>query len=119
MQIVESLRFIYRIGIIYGDLTCTNVFLNKDLNAKVANFSGSLLNKSPLLIYVTTSYVHPFDVGSKSGNIFVLSSLFYEIITGRALYVHLTKKETEERFLKLEFPKTDSLGSVRSVIRRY
>ena len=118
LQIAESLRFIHRMGVIHGDLTCANVFLDKDLNAKVADFSGSSLDKSPLLVHVTTSHAHPFDAGSESGDIFALGSLFYEIMTGRAPYVHLTEKETEERFSKLEFPETDSLGSVGSVIGR-
>ncbi|KAH7377415.1 hypothetical protein BKA66DRAFT_422354, partial [Pyrenochaeta sp. MPI-SDFR-AT-0127] len=54
--IAEAVAFIYLNYIIYRDLTVGNIFLDKDLNTKVANFTSSSLDSSPLLITITLSY---------------------------------------------------------------
>lgn len=56
MQIAETLRFIHRAGVIYGDLTSANVFIDNNFNPKVANFARSSLDQSPLLIKSSASY---------------------------------------------------------------
>jgi serine/threonine protein kinase len=61
-QIAEAINFIHGAGVIHGDLTCLNIFLDKNLNAKLADFAGSLIDNSPLLIAVTASHKHPRSV---------------------------------------------------------
>lgn len=116
-QIAESLEFIHQRGVIHGDLTCANIFLDEELNAKVADFSGSSLDGSPLLVHVTASHAHPKYAGSIKGDLFALGSLLYQLTTGQAPYNLLTEREIEERYSRQEFPTTDSVGYIGKVIR--
>lgn len=116
-QIVEALEFVHRVGVVHGDLTCANVLLDEDLNAKVADFSGSSLDGSPLLVHVTASHAHPVYAGSVKGDLFALGSLLYQIVTGKPPYSGLTDRQIEDRYAKGEFPVTDTLGVIGNVIR--
>src|SRR5271163_4530108 len=58
-QIIEAIDFIHGAGVIHGDLTCANIFLDENLNAKLADFAGSSIDGSPLLIAVTASHEYP------------------------------------------------------------
>ncbi|KAH9204766.1 hypothetical protein DL95DRAFT_430257 [Leptodontidium sp. 2 PMI_412] len=46
----KAIDFIHGAGVIHGDLTCENIFLDENLNAKLANFAGSSMDGSPLSI---------------------------------------------------------------------
>ncbi|AEO64155.1 86ccf4b5-c30d-4d6c-b62b-5dcc89d42aa0 [Thermothielavioides terrestris] len=48
IQIAEALGFVHSAGVIHGDLICRNIFLDKDLRAKVADFAGSSLDGAEL-----------------------------------------------------------------------
>lgn len=120
LQIAETLVFIHQAGVIHGDLTCNNILLDKELNAKIADFSGSSvdISSSPLLVHVTASHAHPVYTGSAKGDLFALGSLLFEIMTGKSPYDTLTDEEIEERYSRGEFPKIDdSLGLIGEVIR--
>lgn len=82
IQIAETLHFIHSAGVIHGDLTSANTFLDDRLNAKVADFAGSSLDRSPLLIESPASYQCPESPLSVKGDIFSFGSLVYEIMTG-------------------------------------
>lgn len=81
-QIAEGLGFLHSVGVIHGDLTCHNVFLDEGLDAKVADFAGSSLDGSELLICIMPSHEYPGPVLSTQGDIFALGSVLYEIMTG-------------------------------------
>ena len=78
-QIIEAIDFIHRAGIIHGDLRCANIFLDENLNAKLADFAGSSIYRSPLLIAVTASHECPGPLLSIKGDLFALGSVLYEI----------------------------------------
>lgn len=40
-QIAEAIGFMHKAGVIHGDLTCANILLDENLNAKLADFAGS------------------------------------------------------------------------------
>nr|POE99490.1 megakaryocyte-associated tyrosine-protein kinase [Quercus suber] len=107
IQIADALSFVHRVGVVHGDLTCANVFLDEQLHAKVADFSGSSLDGSLLLVEVTTSHAHPVLTGSVQGDVFALGSLCYELETGFPPYRTLSDREIEERFSREEFPDVD------------
>ncbi|RCI11567.1 hypothetical protein L249_7254 [Ophiocordyceps polyrhachis-furcata BCC 54312] len=86
IQIAEALDFIHCSGVIHGDLSSVNVFLDAELNAKVADFAGSSLDQSPLLIESSAGYQCPEALLSVKGDLFAFGSLVYEIITGREPY---------------------------------
>lgn len=117
-QIIEAIDFIHRADVIHGDLTCANIFIDKDLNAKLADFAGSSLDGSPLLIAVTASHEYLGALLSTKGPLFAFGSVLYEIMTGDVPYKGLWDKEIHSRYLKGEFPDTESLQTVGNVIRK-
>ncbi|OCK91384.1 uncharacterized protein K441DRAFT_467524, partial [Cenococcum geophilum 1.58] len=84
------IAFIYSRNIIYRDIFYNNVFLNKELNAKLSDFTRSLINnKAPLICY-KTSYKHFNNEGVLiRSKVFTLSSTFYKVIIGSKLYKEL------------------------------
>jgi serine/threonine protein kinase len=54
--LAEALDFIHRCGVIHGDINGFNVLLNRHLDVKLADFAGSSLDGSALLICVTASH---------------------------------------------------------------
>ena len=117
IQIAKALSFIHRVGAIHGDLTCKNIFLDASLNAKVANLSGSSVDRSPLLVVVTATHAYPKEKPSIKGDLFALGSVLYELITGIVPDSGLSEEAIETRYLKGELPDTSSLGAVGSIIR--
>ena len=91
----------------------------KNLNAKSADFAGSSIDESPLLIAVTASHEYPGPLLSIKGDFSALGSVLYEIMTGGSLYNGLTDNEIRGRYLKGDFPDTDFLQAVGSVIKKY
>ncbi|KAI9763230.1 MAG: hypothetical protein M1839_006574 [Geoglossum umbratile] len=116
-QVTDVLCFIHGKCVIHGDLTCGNIFLDEHLDAKLADFCGSSIDGSPLLVQVTASHRYPGPLLSVQGDIFALGSTLYEIMTGVVPYHKLSEKEIEVRYSKRDFPETKSLGSVGDIIR--
>lgn len=75
------LDFAHRSRVIHADVTCYNVFLDRNLNVKLADFAGSSVDGSPLLIAVTASHEHPESILSSAGDLFAFGSVLYEIMT--------------------------------------
>lgn len=118
MQIAQALNFLHLAGVIHGDLTSHNVFLDEKLNAKVADFAGSSLDGSPLLIAVTASHEYPGPALSAQGDFFAFGSVLYEIMTGNVPYADLAEDEILDRYAKHDFPSTDSLQAVGKIITK-
>lgn len=117
IQLAETLDFIHSAGIIHGDLTTSNMFLDDRLNLKLADFAGSSIDSEPLLVTVTVSHEYPGDLSSTQGDIFAFGSAMYEIMTGERPYSSLSEVDTRMRYQNKEFPDVASLGSLGHVIR--
>ena len=115
-QIVDALCFIHSINIIHGDVTCSNILLDERLDAKLADFGGSSLDGSPLLVSVTTSHQYLGPALSIQGDIFALGSTLYEIMTGNVPYHAFPEEEIKARYLQRQFPETKSLGPIGDII---
>ena len=115
-QITDTLRFVSSKNVVHGDLTCSNIFLDRHLDTKLADFAGSSLDGSDLLVAVTASHRYPGSALSVQGDIFALGSTLYEIMTGVVPYHEFSEKEIESRYSKYEFPETKSLGPIGDVI---
>jgi serine/threonine protein kinase len=115
-QITDTLRFVHSKNVIHGDLTCGNILLDAQLNAKLADFAGSSLDGCPLLVAVTASHQYPGPAVSILGDIFALGSTFYEIMTGGVPYPEFSDKEIKARYSKGDFPDTKSLGPMGDII---
>jgi len=48
-QLADILKYIHSKGIIYSDISYYNILLDKHLNTKLIDFTGSSIDKSPLL----------------------------------------------------------------------
>jgi hypothetical protein len=92
--------------------------LDENLNAKLADFAGSSMDDSPLLIAVTASHEYPGSLLSVQGDLFAFGSVLYEIMTGHAPYNGLPDEEIRTRYSKGEFPNTEFLQAIGSIIRK-
>ncbi|KAF1364394.1 kinase-like protein [Lizonia empirigonia] len=118
VQIAQALSFVHLAGVVHGDLTCHNVFLDEKLSARLADFAGSSLDGSPLLIAVTASHEYPGSVLSAQGDLFAFGSVLYEIMTGNVPYADLAEDEILRRYSKGDFPDMDSLQAIGDIIRK-
>ncbi|KAH8723560.1 kinase-like domain-containing protein [Phaeosphaeriaceae sp. PMI808] len=119
-QITSALAFVHSMNVIHGDLTCHNISLDGNQNAKLLDFGGSSLDGSEPLIAATNSYMWPGDDDkSPQVDIFALGSTLYEIWTGKPPFHWLESWDPEitNSFKRLEFPETKSLGPIGDVIR--
>lgn len=107
-QVAEAIEFIHGAGVIHGDLTCANIFLDGNLDAKLADFAGSSIDGCPLLIAVTASHEYPGELLSVQGDLFAFGSVLYEIMTGGVPYDGRSDNEIGALYLKGEFPDTRS-----------
>lgn len=117
IQIAEALAFVHSAGVVHGDLTCHNVFLGDELNAKLADFAGSSLDGSGLLVCVAASHEYPGPIMSTQGDIFAFGSVLYEIVTGYSPFKGLPDGEIENRYKKGQFADSSSLGEMGVIIR--
>ena len=117
-QVAEAIQFIHRAGVIHGDITCANIVLDRGLNAKLADFAGSSIDGSSLLVAVTSSHRYPGSSLDVKADLFALGSVLYHIFTGHAPFEELTSQEIDQRFSKGEFPDTASLHRVGVIIKR-
>jgi serine/threonine protein kinase len=117
-QIAEALDFVHKAGVIHGDLGCHNTFLDEHLNAKLADFAGSSLDGSELLVGVAPSHEYPGPALSTQGDIFAFGAVVYEIMTEEPPYGGLSEVEINSRYRKGEFADTASLGEMGTIIRK-
>ncbi|KAK4124541.1 kinase-like protein [Parathielavia appendiculata] len=110
-------RFVHDAGVIHGDLTCANILLHASLNVKVADFAGSLIDGSPLLVVVTPSHEFPGPRLSVQADLFALGSVLYEILTG-----HLPYEELDDNKIRAQYMNRTSLtaflGSTGTIIEQ-
>lgn len=118
VQIARAIKFIHGAGVIHGDLTCANIYLDKDLNARVGDFAGSSLDGSPLLVLVTESHAFPGSPLSIQADLFAFGSVIYEIMTTHCPYDGLDETEITARYASGKFPETESLGAVGTIINK-
>ncbi|AEO55225.1 hypothetical protein MYCTH_2298848 [Thermothelomyces thermophilus ATCC 42464] len=118
IQVAEAIKFVHDAGVIQGVLTCANIFLDACLNAKVADFAGSSIDGSPLLVIVTESHEFPGPRLSVQADLFALGSVLYEIMTGYPPYEELDDTEIRALYLNRKFPETASLGAIGTIIEQ-
>lgn len=117
-QVTDALCFVHAADVIHGDLTLDNVFLTQDLDIKLADFGGSSLDGSKLLVSVRANHRFPGPLLSTDADIFSLGSAHYTIMTGKLPYQDLSEKEITALFKEGRFPETDTLGPFGAIIRK-
>ncbi|KAF2463845.1 spindle assembly checkpoint kinase [Lindgomyces ingoldianus] len=116
-QVTDALCFVHAANVIHRDLTLNNVFLTQDLDIKLADFSGSSLDSSNLLVSIHASHRYPGPLLSTNADIFSLGSVHYTIMTGKLPYQDLSEDVTA-LFKEGKFPETDTLRPLRAIIRK-
>ncbi|KAK3366551.1 kinase-like domain-containing protein [Podospora didyma] len=118
VQVAQALDFAHQCGVIHGDINGFNVLLDRHLDAKLADFAGSSLDGSPLLIGVTASHEYPGPLLCTEADIFALGSTLYELMNGSRPQAGLSDTAIEQRYKRGEFAETESLGNVGSIITK-
>ncbi|KJZ73195.1 hypothetical protein HIM_07392 [Hirsutella minnesotensis 3608] len=116
VQAADALAFIHDAGVIHGDVTTANMFLDRGMNVRLADFAGSSIDSSPLLVAVTASHECPGNASSAQGDIFAFGSASYEIATGQRPYAALSEADIQAHYRERRFPDTASLGSLGRII---
>jgi len=116
--VTDALCFVHAANVIHGDLTLHNVFLTQDLDIKLADFGGSSLDGSELLVIVHASHRYPGPLLSTDADIFSLGSAHYAIMMGKVPYQDLPEEEITALFKDGKFPDTDTLGPFGAIIRK-
>jgi serine/threonine protein kinase len=118
-QITASIAFIHSKQVLHGDISCNNVFLDKELNAKLGDFAGSSIDGQAPLICYETSHEHPKIKGiSIRSEVFALGSTFYEIMTGSKPYKELSDQEICDAYIKGKFPNLATLAAFNDIIAK-
>jgi serine/threonine protein kinase len=124
-QLVAALSFIHSKGILHGDISCNNAFLDEEFNLKLGDFAGSSIDGEPVLVCYETSYEHPemTDISIKS-ELFAVGSALYEIMTGSRPYEGQSDFAIKAAYRRGNFPDLADLDALAYVItncwqRRY
>lgn len=113
------MAFVHSENILHGDISCNNVFLDENLNAKLGDFAGSSIDNEPPLICYETSHEHPDNEGvSHKSEVFALGSTFYEIMTGSKPHEGFSDEAVHDGFSKVNFPSLTSLPAFGEIIAK-
>ncbi|KAI9843965.1 MAG: hypothetical protein M1837_006006 [Sclerophora amabilis] len=116
-QIATAIAFLHSESILHADISCNNVFLDDNLDAKIGDFAGSSIDGSdPLCWYETRSNLPGYRPISSRNEIFALGSTFFEIMTGKRPYPDLEEHVVENAYREGKFPELDSLEWGSTVI---
>ncbi|KAI9789215.1 MAG: hypothetical protein M1835_001813 [Candelina submexicana] len=82
VQIADALDYLHINNVVHGDVSCNNVFLDDQLDAKLGDFAGSSIDGSQLLVACAISHEPPWKATPKQADIFAFGSVCYKIMTG-------------------------------------
>jgi len=116
-QLIATLSFIHSKGILHGDISCKNAFLNEELNLKLGDFAGFPINSKPVLVCYETSHEHleMTNISIKS-ELFALGSTLYEIMTGSRPYKSNSDFAIKAAYKEGNFPDLADLDALSYVI---
>lgn len=116
-QLAASVRFIHTKGILHGDISCNNAFLDESLKLKLGDFAGSSIDDEPPLVCYDISHEHPdlTDISIKS-ELFALGSSLYEIMTGSKPYQGFSASSIRNAYRANTFPDLRRLEALGNVI---
>ncbi|RDA91461.1 hypothetical protein CP533_2509 [Ophiocordyceps camponoti-saundersi (nom. inval.)] len=118
-QLASAVIFIQSKGVVHGDISCNNIFLDEALNAKLGNFVGSSIDGSPFLTAYETAHSLPDDESvSIEQEIFALGSTLYEMMTGSRPFDGMEYWEVETLFRQGRFPPLDHVPALGTVISK-
>jgi serine/threonine protein kinase len=109
-QATEAIAFLHSKKIFHCDISCNNIFLDKDLNAMIGDFGGSSIDGKEFLSWYETSHCPPDLIQpSTKTEIFALGSTLYEIVRQEKPFHGLEEHEIENAIRSARFPCLKSL----------
>jgi serine/threonine protein kinase len=106
-EAAEGLQFLHSKGVIHCNVKPKNLLLDTALGLRIADFSISSLNGSPISAFRTTRFSLPQGAREQPtarSNIFGLGSTTYEIMTSESPYRRLASDEVVRLYKAKEFP---------------
>lgn len=106
-EAAEGLQFLHSKGVIHCDVKPKNLLLDAALGLRIADFSTSSLNGSPVPAFRTTRFSLPRGAREQPtarSDIFGLGSTTYEIMTGESPYGESDSDEVVRLYEAKEFP---------------
>jgi len=119
LQLIDVFKYIYSRGIIYGDISCYNILLDKHLNVKLIDFTGSLINRSPLLALYLVQAQPLYLSTPQKDKIFAFGLACYYILIYHIAFYKLFNNNIKNRYKQRIFPELKSLGAFKVIIRGY
>ncbi len=119
-QAAEALDFCHSKQVLHGDIRCSNLLLDRHLNLKLADFTGSSVDQSEPLSYYNTDHLLPQDnfVLSAKTEIFAFGSTLFQMVSGSRPYHSLESNEKEQRFRLKQFPDVTGYGLFGDIISK-
>lgn len=126
-QVAQALLLCHESSVLHGDINCSNLFLDSELNLKLGDFAGSSIDGSPATICYSTTHELPASDSShdpdgnmitKETEIFALGSTLYEMVTGHPPFHEKSDSEVECLFRAREFPDVSDLAILGPVIEK-
>lgn len=118
-QAARAVDYLHSKGIFHGDISCNNILLDAELNAKIGNFAGSSVDGLSFLTVHETSHALPGTTTvSVRREIFALGSMLYELMTGFTPFAGKEPHEIEELFAREQFPPVDDIPVLGPTILR-
>ena len=118
-QAAQALLFSHKNGVLHGDISCTNFFLDRHGNLKLGDFAGSSIDGSLSLVCYSSTHILPDPLYfssvadgvaiSTESEIFAFGSALYEMVTGSVPYADLAEEEVERLYILKTFPETTGL----------
>lgn len=116
-QATSAIAFLHSKNVFHCDISCNNIFLDENFNAKVGDFAGSSIDGAECLSWYETSHSHPdmMDPSSKT-EVFALGSTFYEMLLGKPPFQGLSELAIQESFKDERYPSLEPLPALQSII---
>ncbi|GAO17465.1 uncharacterized protein UV8b_05982 [Ustilaginoidea virens] len=116
-QLFDAVCFVHSKGVLHGDISCNNVFLDDKLDVKLGDFGGSAIdNLAPLIYYETSHYLPPGQDTSPKTELFALGSTVYEMMTGARPYKDLPDHEVTAALSEGRYPDLGPVAAFRDTI---
>ncbi|EGD96921.1 serine/threonine protein kinase [Trichophyton tonsurans CBS 112818] len=118
MQILRGFQHLHSHSVFQFDIGCHNILLDSNNNAKLSDFSGSLIDDGKVEIVPETRATHPCLIHihgptplepTVKTKLFAIGTVLYEMSTIYKPYQDKTDSEVEELFLKGLFPDTTGM----------
>lgn len=112
---LETVVILHSSSILHADLSCSNFFLDQNLDIKGGDFAGSPIDGEKALVCYETRSSHPGLVGvTCESEIFALGSCLYEVMAGFKSYPELTDSEIEQAYSRGSEETIDPISGLRS-----